>query len=126
MTSVPNQDDPNFQELVYLIENIEGYFRNQLKTHEVDFMNAYKEQMKKVKKELNYLKQKRNEANGALMNDTRITTLQKQIAEFKENAMMLDGILEKKKREVSKQNNDQREKTHTIQFLSKSLKESMK
>ena len=82
--------------------------------------------MKKVKKELNYLKQKRNEANGALMNDTRITTLQKQIAQFKEEAMMLDGILEKKKREVSKQNNDQREKTHTIQFLSKSLKESMK
>ena len=44
-----------------------------MKTHEQDFINAYKIYMMKVYKELAFLKEKANEANGDLMNDGTIT-----------------------------------------------------
>ena len=102
LTSLPDYSKNDAAELEYLIDNIEMYFLNQLKTHQDDFKNAYKGQMQKVKKELQFLKQKRNDANGALMNDSRITSLQTWIAWFKNEALLLDSILEKQKREVSK------------------------
>lgn len=98
----------------------------QLETHEADFITAYKTQMKKVKKELEYLRQKRDEANGALMNDSQIKNLQGWIAWFKNEAIQLDRILNAQKREISKQKHDEWDRKNTTEFLTKSLKESMK
>jgi len=46
------------------------------------------------------LKLKANEAAGKLMNDDRITNLQKSIKWFKGEALKLDEILEHQKREI--------------------------
>ena len=46
-----------------------------METHEGDFLNAYKIYMMKVHRELAFLKEKANEANGDLMNDGTITQL---------------------------------------------------
>ena len=80
MTSIPEEHKLMEQQLIYLVENIQHYFKAQLDTHKDDFIKAYEDQMKKVKKELEYLQQKKNDANGALMNDTRITSLQSAIS----------------------------------------------
>ncbi len=64
-----------FVQLMDLSEHIDGHYRKQLKTHEADYKKAYEGQMQKVRKELQFLKMKKAEANGALMNDDRITNL---------------------------------------------------
>ena len=53
--------------------------------------------MLKVRKELEFLKMKRNEADGALMNDDRITNLRKWIHWFKIKAIELDAQLNQQK-----------------------------
>ena len=102
LTSVPEENYQALNELLFLIENIEYYFKSQLKTHKDDFWNAYEGQMEKVRKELEFLQKKKNEANGALMNDTRITSLQDTISWFKNEAVALNDILDRQKREVAK------------------------
>ena len=62
-------------QLMSLAESIDSHYRKQLKTHEDDFKRGYEGQMQKVRKELEFLKMKKNEANGAMMNDNRITSL---------------------------------------------------
>lgn len=64
-----------FGNLMDLSEHIDSHYRKQLKTHEADYKRAYENQMQKVRKELAFLKMKKAEANGALMNDDRITSL---------------------------------------------------
>ncbi len=51
--------------------------------------------MQKVKKELQFLKMKKAEANGALMNDDRITNLRYWIQWFKVKSLELDAQLNK-------------------------------
>ena len=60
-------------DLLYAVDQIGSQFRKTLDVHEQDFINAYKIYMMKVRKELAFLKEKSNEANGKLMNDDRIT-----------------------------------------------------
>ena len=80
-----------------LAENVDKHFRHQLHVHEKDFKRAYETQMAKVKKELQFLQEKKNEANGALMNDDRITSLRAWIQWFKIKTMELDTQLNKQK-----------------------------
>ena len=82
-----------------LAENIDSHYRKQLRTHEDDFKRAYECQMQKVRKELEFLKMKQNEANGALMNDDRITSLRKWIKWFKTKSIELDAQLNMQKRQ---------------------------
>jgi hypothetical protein len=58
--------------------------------------------MTKVKKELQYLKNKEVEAEGKISNDDSITKLQKSIKWFQSEALVLDQILEGQKHEVAK------------------------
>ena len=58
--------------------------------------------MVKVKKELEFLKNKAQEAAGKISNDDQITNLQKQIKWFQKEALVLDQYLEGQKREVNK------------------------
>ena len=82
--------------------------------------------MVKVKKELKFLKQEQDKVTSGLMNDDRITKLQDQIQWFKEESCKLNTILEEQKRTIEKQKNHGRESKQNIEFLEKSLKESMK
>ena len=58
--------------------------------------------MTKVKKELQFLRNKAVEAAGKLSNDDTITNLQNQIKWFQKEALALDSHLEGQKREVQK------------------------
>ena len=73
-----------------------------LENHENDFMAAYKGHMMKVKRELEFLRDKAVEAAGKLSNDDSITNLQKKIKWFQQQALVLDSILEGQKREIQK------------------------
>ena len=53
--------------------------------------------MSKVRKELLFLKEKKNEAEGALMNDEQITSLRRWIHWFKVKSLELDAQLNKQK-----------------------------
>lgn len=50
--------------------------------------------MTKVQKELSYLKNKASDAAGKILNDDSVTSLQSQIAWFKNEAIKLDAVLE--------------------------------
>jgi len=54
----------------------------------------------RVKKELNYLKNKAIEAAGKLVNDDTISNLQNSIKWFQKEAISLDGFLDEQKRDV--------------------------
>ena len=108
------------------IDRIDDRFAAQLQTHSLDFVNAYMGHMTKVKKELKFLKQEQDKVTSGLMNDDRITKLQDQIQWFKEESGKLNTILEGQKRTIVKQKNHGRETNQNIEFLNKSLKESMK
>ena len=97
-----------------------------MKTHEHDFINAYKIYMMKVYKELAFLKEKANEANGDLMNDGTITQLQKNIKWYKTEALSLNKILDGQKNKLEKEKNNKREMNENIEFLHTNLKEQMK
>ena len=109
-----------------LVDCIDGHYANQLNQHENDFKRAYKDQMKKVRQELEYLKMKQNEAVGALMNDDRITNLRKWIHWFKMKALELDAQLNQQKQSHVKQKIDQSDKIKSEAFLKNAVKESMK
>lgn len=53
--------------------------------------------MGKIRKELEFLKERKNAADGALMNDDRITSLRTWISWFKDKARELDEQLNKQK-----------------------------
>ena len=56
--------------------------------------------MMKVQKELQYLHNKKSEAEGIVMNDENVVNLQKSIDWFKNESVKLDQILEGQKREL--------------------------
>lgn len=109
-----------------LVDNIDGHYKQQLQTHEDDYKKAYKQQMLKVRKELEFLKEKQNEATGALMNDDRITSLRMWIHWFKIKSMELDVQLNKQKQTHIRQSEDQKNKDESEAFLKGALLESMK
>ena len=76
------------------VDHIDSHFKKTMENHEQDFINAYKIYMMKVRRELSFLKEKSNEANGKLMNDDRITQLQVGIRWFKTEALALNKILD--------------------------------
>ena len=115
-----------FHHLMSLAENIDSHYRKQLRKHEDDFKRAYECQMQKVRKELEFLKMKQNEANGALMNDDRITSLRKWIKWFKTKSIELDAQLNMQKRQHIKQKQEQASKVKNNALLKNCLKESMK
>ena len=84
-------------ELEGLADNIENHYRKQLKTHEEDFKKAYECQMQKVRKELQFLQKQQTKANGAIIDDVRITTLRQSIDWFKRKSLELDVQLNKQK-----------------------------
>ena len=108
------------------IDRVDDRFAQQLRTHSTDFVNAYMGHMVKVKKELKFLKQEQDKVTSGLMNDDRITKLQDQVQWFKEKSGKLNTILDGQKRTIEKQKNQDREANIHIEFLAKSLKESMK
>ena len=82
--------------------------------------------MMKVRRELAFLKEKSNEANGKLMNDDRITQLQDGIKWFKTEALSLNKILDNQKNKLEKERNMKKEMHKNIECLFKNLKEQMK
>jgi hypothetical protein len=66
------------------VDNIENQFEMVLDNHENDFMAAYKGHMMKVKRELEFLRDKAVEAAGKLSNDDSITNLQQKIKWFQQ------------------------------------------
>ena len=82
--------------------------------------------MAKVRKELEFLRMKQNEANGALMNDDRITSLRSWIHWFKIKSVELDAQLNKQKVSLKDQKQEQKDRVASEAFLKNALKESMK
>jgi len=82
--------------------------------------------MMKVRKELEYLKTKQNEANGAMMNDERITSLRRWIQWFKIKSIELDAQLNKQKEFDKAQREEKKNKVESLAFLKNAVKESMK
>lgn len=82
--------------------------------------------MQKVRKELEFLKMKQNEANGALMNDDRITSLRRWIKWFKTKSIELDAQLNLQKKKHIEQREEQASKIKNDALLKNCLKESMK
>jgi hypothetical protein len=68
-----------YEQLHLVIESIDSHFVKTLKSHEQDFLTAYRGQMVKVERELKFLKAKQNELVGKLMGDDEITNLQTSI-----------------------------------------------
>lgn len=109
-----------------LSEHIDSHYRKQLKTHEADYKRAYENQMQKVRKELAFLKMKKAEANGALMNDDRITSLRHWIQWFKIKSLELDAQLNKQKEKHKNEKMEEKNKVQSDLFLKNAVKESMK
>jgi hypothetical protein len=77
-----------------LIEEIDKHFIRTLEMHEDDFKLAYRGQMLKVKRELQHLKNKADEAERKLMEDESILKLKHSIVWFKNEGLKLDETLE--------------------------------
>ena len=82
--------------------------------------------MSKVKKELLFLKGKKNEAEGALMNDEQITSLRSWIQWFKTKSIELDAQLNMQKEQHMNQKTEQINKVKSDAFLKNAVKDSMK
>jgi hypothetical protein len=108
------------------IDSIDVQFKRALSTHEQEFLQAYKNNMMKVQKELAFLKEKSKEANSKISNDDNIKQLQKDIKWFKGEAFSLSKIVDKQKNDLEKQRNIAREYTENIDFLQTNVKEQMK
>jgi len=78
---VPNDVEPLAEWEVYgkrikeLCDKIEEHFKNTLQKHQSDFIQAYKGQMVKVQKELEFMNHKKKETADKTMNDDQITSL---------------------------------------------------
>lgn len=56
--------------------------------------------MHKYKKQLTKLKQQAEDAAGALLRDDKVSNLKNQISWFKNEALLLDQIVDKQSREI--------------------------
>jgi len=83
-----------YKQLQDCINRIDKHFVETLRGHESDFIKAYKCQMIKVRDELKFLKDKKEELQRKLMRDDRITNLQKEIKWFKSESVKLNQVLE--------------------------------
>ena len=97
-----------------------------LENHENDFMAAYKGHMMKVKRELEFLRDKAVEAAGKLSNDDSITNLQQKIKWFQQQALVLDSILEGQKREVQKLKTNRINTISDNKFIKQQVKDAIK
>ena len=82
--------------------------------------------MTRVKKELEFLKNKAEEVAGKLVNDDAVTALQSQIKQFQNEAIKLDSILDEQKREFQKLKNRKNNLVDDNEFLKVQCKEAMK
>jgi len=82
--------------------------------------------MTRVKKELEFLKGKAEDAAGKLVNDDTVTNLQKQIKWFQHEAQELDKILDGQKREFQKLKTKEKNTNDDNKFLKSQVKEAMK
>ena len=109
-----------------LVDQIANQFETVLQNHEKDFKAAYEGHMTKVKKELEYLRDKAVEAAGKVSNDDNITRLQSQIKWFQREALVLDQILEGQKREVQKLKTSKANTLSDNKFIKSQVKDAMK
>jgi hypothetical protein len=84
------------------INKIDDYYDIVIAKHDRDFLNAYKMDMNKYKKQLTQLKQQAEDAAGALLRDDKVSNLHNQITWFKNEAVLLDEVVDKLSREIQK------------------------
>lgn len=82
--------------------------------------------MTRVKKELQFLKERAIEHAGKLVNDDAVTNLQRQIGWFKNEAIQLDKHLENQKKEFQNLKNKTTEAKNDNVYLRKEVKDAMK
>lgn len=84
------------------INKIDDYYDIVIAKHDRDFLNAYKMDMNKYKKQLTQLKQQAEDAAGALLRDDKVSNLHNQITWFKNEAVLLDEVVDELSREIQK------------------------
>jgi hypothetical protein len=90
------------EELKLLAENMDTRIKQMLQEHEKDFFLAYKTHMYAVQKDFKALKAKADEEDSKTRKDQKIQKLEKQLDWFMTEAMRLDDLCKRYKKDVDK------------------------
>jgi myosin heavy subunit len=90
------------QDLQKLADTLDEKVEDMLNEHEKDFFLAYKNHMYTVQKEFQALKQKADEEETKTRRDAKIHSLEKELDWFMNEALRLDELCKKYKRELDK------------------------
>lgn len=82
------------------IDDLEVHIEDAIKKHEAEFLFAYRNHMKKIKKELAELRKRSDEQEKEFSSNDKIVYLEKQITIFREEALKLYDKLEQKNHEA--------------------------
>lgn len=81
------------------IDDLEIHIEDAIKKHEAEFLFAYRNHMKKIKKELAELRRRSDDQEKEFSSNDKIVYLEKQIALFREEALKLYDKVDQKSRE---------------------------
>lgn len=88
-----------YNKLNRTIDELEVHIEDAIKKHEAEFLFAYRNHMKKIKKELAELRRRSDDQEKEFSSNDRIVHLEKQIAIFREEALKLYDKVDLKTRE---------------------------
>lgn len=92
----------------------------------MNFYDYLQNNMMKYKKELVSLREQAEAAAGALLRDDKVSNLQNQITWFKNEAVLLDEVIEKQTREIRKFEMREGRLVEDRKFLREQTKDAMK
>jgi len=88
-----------YQQLNGVIDGMDSKIQDVINRHEAEFLLAYRNHMKRIKQELEDIRNKTANAEANSNSFDRITNLEKQLILFREEALKLYNNLEQKNRD---------------------------
>jgi len=130
LESIPSEKGPEHgkkilslhQDLQKLADTLDEKVEEMLNEHERDFFVAYKNHMYTVQKEFQALKQKADEEETKTRRDAKIQSLEKELDWFMNEALRLDELCKKYKRELDKWKGKAEALDDDRQFLESQIK----
>ena len=108
------------------INRIDQYYETVHDKHDIEFINAYRHQMQKHKKQLAAYKKLADDAAGAVLKDDKVSGLQRQLSWFRQEAIKLDELVQKQFREIKKYESRDNTIKEDNKFLKDQTKDAMK